>query len=558
MENFGKTGFTHRSYVRFRFVLYSIMTIVAVGPLLLAAAIGYYSYQDLLQKEEQDQLQWQLDGSIRAIEQMMDSLKTVVLFVARDDRYLELITDGNLQKLMVRLEKQYPFFADLGVIDQLGIQRAYWGPYQLQGANYQSEPWLQEVLKNGIYISRVYTGYRQVPHFAIAVSNLDPLTQKMWVLRATIDAVTLQQFVYTIKTNGSDDLFIVDESGRLQTPSYFFGDTLSEIDVANKLDNQQSLIINEKNIFYIVEKIKSTPWSLVLLKEGYQHHEHWSTFRGKLIFSVCICITASFIIVYTLVKMLTGVIRTVDETQINLMKDAEHTDKLASIGRLAAGVGHEINNPLAIINQKTGFAEDLLLMTSDFEHKEEIVKCLTVIDQSVDRCKTITHRLLGFARRTEIRTEQLQINDVLEEVLQFLENSMLSNKISMELRLQDNLPTVASDRVQLQQIFLNILNNAIDAMGKGGKLSILSHTVAGDIRVVIQDNGSGIEDNVIPHIFEPFYTTKETGQGTGLGLSITYGLIKKLGGDITVRSHPGQGTAFTITLPIHDEDNDVE
>ena len=128
----------------------------------------------------------------------------------------------------------------------------------------------------------------------------------------------------------------------------------------------------------------------------------------------------------------------------------------------------------------------------------------------------------------------------------------------MELQLQDDLPLIASDQLQLQQIFLNIINNGIDAIGKEGTVSIMTHMAAGDVRVVIQDDGRGIEQEILPHIFEPFFTTKETGKGTGLGLSITYGLIKKLGGDITVRSQVGKGTAFTITLPIQGEKNDTK
>jgi two-component system NtrC family sensor kinase len=155
-----------------------------------------------------------------------------------------------------------------------------------------------------------------------------------------------------------------------------------------------------------------------------------------------------------------------------------------------------------------------------------------------------------------VHPENLLINDIIKEVLQFLDNAMLYSRIKLNLQLQDNLPQVNSDRLQLQQIFLNILNNAIDAIGGDGEISILSHQIAGEVRVVIQDNGPGIARDVLPHIFEPFFSTKEAGKGTGLGLSITYGLIKKLGGDITVRSHLGKGTAFTITIPLTAESHE--
>ncbi len=550
-------GLHQRDYKQFRLLLFLVMIAIAMGPVIMTAGLGYFNYKDLLQKEERGQLEARLTGSNRAIEALIDSLKTVVVFVARKNRYLELTTGNNLEDLFARIKRQYEYFADLGVINQSGIQQVYVGPYDLQGTDYSKEEWFREVIEKGVYISHVYTGYRHVPHFAIAVANHDPTTKKTWVLRATIDAVTLQNFVTTIKTNASDDLFLVDDTGYLQTSSEFYGKNLTQLVADIKPGLQQGVSSEGEDIFYAMGKIKNTPWSVILVEKRYIHHQDWMTFRSRLLIIVFSCLVLNLLIVYGLVTMLTNLIKKADELQMTMLQEAEHTDKLASIGRLAAGVGHEINNPLAIINQKTGLAEDLILISPDFEHKKAIEGCLKVIDQSVDRCKAITHRLLGFARRADIHSEVLQVNDVIKEVMQFLENSLMHSRIRLELQLQEDLPVIKSDHLQLQQIFLNIINNAIDAIGKDGQVTIMSHLVAGEVRVVIQDNGPGIENDILPHIFEPFFTTKETGKGTGLGLSITYGLVKKLGGDITARSHVGQGTAFTITLPLHSEEHDA-
>ncbi len=551
-------GLDRRSYGHFRLILFAIMITITMGPVITIAVLGYYNFKDLLQKDEHQQLEWQLDGSIRSIEQLVENLKSVVQFAARRDRYSELIAGNNLEELFARLKRQYPFFADLGVIDQRGIQQAYHGPYDLLDTDYSQEEWFKQVYERGLHISQVYTGYRQVPHFAIAVSNFDPTIRKLWILRATIDAVTLQRFVNTIKTNASDDLFLINEEGYLQTSSEFYGNTLAPSDFERTPGVIHGISSSGENIFYAIAEIEETPWFLVLMKKQYIHQDDWVLFRNRVIFIVLACMIISVVVILTLVTLLTTLIRKADEIQFTMMKEAEHTDKLASIGRLAAGVGHEINNPLAIINQKTGLIEDLLMMSPDFEHKKTIKNCLTAVNGSVDRCKAITHRLLGFARRTDVHVEKLHTNEVIREVLQFLENSLVYNRIRLDLQLQDDLPQIVSDRIQLQQIFLNILNNAIDAIGKDGEITILTHLIAGDVRVVIQDNGPGIREEVLSQIFEPFFTTKETGKGTGLGLSITYGLVKKLGGDITVRSHLGKGTAFTITIPLHREEDDRE
>lgn len=546
----------NRGYGRFRTMLFSVMVVIVMGPVIMTAALGYHNYKDLLQKEERDQLESRLDGSIKSVEAMVDNLTSVVLFVARSNSYRELTSGNNLEKLFLRIKHHYGLFADLGVIDQTGVQQAYYGHYGLQGADYSKEPWVSETFETGVTISTVHKGYRNVEHFSIAVAVQDHLSTKHWMLRTTIEVSALQELLSGIKTHIADDIFLVDEKGRTQTASKYFGPILSELGLLLTPGLQQGVSRDGQNIFYAIGEIKNSPWKLVLVEERYIHHQDWTTFRVRLFFIVFTFLCLILVLVYILVTILTDLIRKADEMQMTMLQEAEHTDKLVSIGRLAAGVGHEINNPLAIIDQKTGLAEDLLLITADFEHRETIEHCLKGINESVERCKAITHRLLGFARRADVHNEELQVNDIIREVMLFLENSMMHSRIQIDLQLQDNLPTISSDHLQLQQVFLNITNNAIDAIGKDGTISILTHLAAGEVQVVIQDNGHGIESATLPHIFEPFFTTKETGKGTGLGLSITYGLTKKLGGDITVRSQIGKGTAFTITLPLESEKHD--
>ncbi len=545
------SGMANRNYNQLRFILFSSMFTIALGPTLITAGLGYVNYQDLLKKEERGQLEWRLDGSIKSISALIHSLKAAILFVAREDRYSELISGRNIDNLYIRMQKQYSFLADLGVIDNKGIQRAYYGPYDLRGKDYSKEVWLQEVRQKGFFISKVYLGYRQVPHFAIAVANADPVTHVDWVLRATIDANNLQRFVDTIKTSATHDLFLVDDQGILQTASQQFGSVLESYPDADDLASSQYNFEERGNkIFHAIGKIPHTPWSLILIEKRYVHHEDYVTFRTKLIFIVSSCLFLSIVVVYTLVMFLTNLIKKSDQIKLKMLQDTAHTDRLASIGRLAAGVGHEINNPLAIIDQKTGLIEDLMAISGNFENKSVIAECLQVINQSVARCKAITHRLLGFARQSDVSGEDVQINEVIKEVLGFLENSMIHSRIKANLQLDKELSLIKSDHLQLQQVFLNIINNAIDAIGKDGLISISTHPVDGQVRVVIQDDGPGMPEEIVTRVFEPFFTTKETGKGTGLGLSITYGLVKKLKGDITVRSHLGKGTTFTITFPI--------
>jgi two-component system NtrC family sensor kinase len=249
-------------------------------------------------------------------------------------------------------------------------------------------------------------------------------------------------------------------------------------------------------------------------------------------------------------------------TVVNWIREAElereeaivqthHTGRLASIGRLAAGVAHEINNPLAIINEKAGLMKDLMLMSDEPPDKEKFLGLIKAISDSVNRCRTITHRLLGFARRMDVQHEEIDLNDTIREVIEFLDKEVLYRNIKLDTHLKEDLPRIVSDKGQLQQVFLNLINNAIDAVPDGGVIAVSTEVKGRDIvRVTIMDNGQGIPKDTIKNIFEPFYTTKGKGKGTGLGLSISYGIIKRLGGDISVESEVGEGSTFYVELPI--------
>lgn len=553
----GEVEVAEKNYRKLRKVLWLTMLSLAVVPMLITAVISYRHYIDLLQVEEQAQAEWRLDGSVKTLDAMIGNVKSVVKFIAHSEKYSKLTAASGAEDLFREITKEYSFVADIGVIDGAGVQKSYAGPYALLGENYSNEKWFEEVLASGLYISPVYLGHRNIPHFAIAATNLDHQDAgHRWILRLTINATTLAEIVSTIKTKESEDLFLVTEEGFLQTPSTLFGPPLSSYNTDTLFTGEGRSNDRYRNILYVQKKVANTPWSLVLVVKKYFADEQWQIFLNRLFITLGLCFVVIIFFVYGLVHLIKTLIRRADEIQLKLLAEAEHTDKLATIGRLAAGVGHEINNPLAIINQKNGLAEDLLLMSSDFEHKPALLDCFKSINQSIDRCKAITHRLLGFARRDESEMEEVQVNDVIFDVLSFLKNSIVYNNIKLEKKLESDLPKTIGNHMQLQQVFLNIINNAIDAIGKDGNIEIVSELAVDEIKIVIKDSGIGISKESLVHIFDPFFTTKEAGKGTGLGLSITYGLVKKMGGDIAVSSKHMVGTSFIITLPIINSEND--
>jgi C4-dicarboxylate-specific signal transduction histidine kinase len=226
-------------------------------------------------------------------------------------------------------------------------------------------------------------------------------------------------------------------------------------------------------------------------------------------------------------------------------------EKLASLGRVAAGVAHEINNPLAVINEKAGLLQDLLETSGPFPGRERFASLIEGITASVRRCRTITHRLLGYARRPDLTLEPLDLNQEVRQVQEYLTSDLAAKRAYLDLALEAELPPVRSDRVQFEQVLLNVVKNAIDAIPEGGLIQVTTgrcdHRA---LRVTVRDNGPGIPAEQLKHLFEPFFTTKEKGRGTGLGLFVSRGIMKKLGGRILVESEPGRGTTLVLELPL--------
>lgn len=223
----------------------------------------------------------------------------------------------------------------------------------------------------------------------------------------------------------------------------------------------------------------------------------------------------------------------------------EQAERLASLGKLAAGVAHEINNPLGGIMALTALSlEDIKPDAPDRENLEEVLR------QS-ERCRDIVRGLLEFSRESEANIELVDLNKVLQDTLALLERQALFFNINVVRNLDANLPPVMADRSQLQQLFMNILMNAVQAMNEKGTVTLNTRPDGSEhVEVAITDTGCGIPADKIDRIFDPFYTTKPADQGTGLGLSIAYGIVTRHGGTISVDSEAGRGSTFSIRLPV--------
>jgi len=245
-----------------------------------------------------------------------------------------------------------------------------------------------------------------------------------------------------------------------------------------------------------------------------------------------------------------GISRDVTERK-QMEEHSFYTEKLASMGTLAAGVAHEINNPLGVI---LGFTE---LLLEKFPADSEEYDFLKTIENQGLNAKRVIENLLNFARHKEHKEEAVDVNKNIENVLSIMGNTLLLNKIKAVKQLQSDLPPVTADAGELQQVFFNIINNAIYAMAQNGSgtLTLSTMSLTDTVEIRIKDSGEGIKQENRKRIFDPLFTTKEVGKGTGLGLSVSYGIITKHGGNVTFETKTKYeseetGTTFIITLPI--------
>lgn len=233
-----------------------------------------------------------------------------------------------------------------------------------------------------------------------------------------------------------------------------------------------------------------------------------------------------------------------------LQQEVIQQEKMAAIGMLAGGVAHEINNPLGGI---LAFTQLLIRDCKESKESEAIRGDLEEIERAALRCKKIVQDLLDFSRVSSGREKTpVAVNELLERTFGFLQRELLSLNITLATHLDASLPIVRGDANRLQQVFLNLLTNAIQAMPKGGTLTVTTRRVPGEpwVAVTVSDTGTGIAPEHLHKVFDPFFTTKSPGRGTGLGLSISYRIVKEHEGTLTVQSVQGKGASFTVALPL--------
>jgi len=359
-----------------------------------------------------------------------------------------------------------------------------------------------------------------------------------------------------LELSGRGDSFIINDQGIIQTPTRYYGKVLEKFPIEVPEYSEKTEVIEKidpkgDKLVIGYAYITGTPFILMVIKQKTELMKIWRQTRLSLIGFLTVSITIIMIVILEVSTFLVNSLYITDQKRLTNLHEIEYDSKMASIGRLAAGIAHEINNPLAIINEKAGLIKDLFVYKKEYGNDPRLLSVINSIIASVERCGIITKRLLAFARHADVNIQSFHLKDMIREVLSFTGKEAEYRSIYVKVEIPDEIPEIESDRSKLQQVFLNLVNNAFAAMSTDECLYISAELDGkGFVVVFVTDEGCGIPEADIGRVFEPFFSTKTQKGGTGLGLSITYNLVHELGGRIEVQSEEGNGTTFLVTLPL--------
>jgi len=543
-----------------KFWLFSILlrVTISVVPLVIFLIINFSLAHTALRNENKLRTVRITSNTKRTISYFLEERLNALKFILKETEFERIKNPVGLSSILQNLKMGFGGFADLGLIDESGVQINYAGPFDLLGKNYREQKWFMECVNTGSYISDVFLGYRKLPHMIIALKW--PMQNgSFYVLRSTLDIKNFIRILFSLELSRKSDAFLCNREGLLQTPSKYYGKILERIDLPIPEYSPHSEVIETMDktgipILIGYAYIENSPYILMLVKQSKEIMIGWYSLRNEMIWFFSTCIIVTIIAALSISTFMVNKIYNADQTRLQAMERLESSSRLISIGRLAAGIAHEINNPLAVINENAGLIKDLFALKKEYKADQRLMELIDDVLESVERCGETTKQLLGFARHFEPTIQPLQMNKVISEVLSFLRKEASYRNISINIDIPEDFPVIYSDHGSLQQIFFNLINNSFQAMNEGGRLDVLAAKKDERyIAVSIKDSGCGISQEDQKNIFEPFFTTKTMKGGTGLGLSIIHGLVRKLKGNISVSSKIGEGATFTVTLPIKHE-----
>lgn len=505
------------------------------------------------------------------INQFLAEKTAILKFVVASFDCRELSDKSRLEGIFRNLQTQSKAFSDLGVFDAQGNHMAYAGPFDLVGKSYAQAEWFRAVRSQGVYISDEFLGYRNIPHFIIAVRRQE--NGKAWYLRATIDTDCFNDLVENIRIGRTGEAYIINRNGVLQTQRRS-GGQIMEVDAEY---SHEGLGRHQKVGYFTrggllsryinaAVPIDRTDWFLIVRQAA-------GDAFAPVIFAIVVSLvllavagTGVTVTGYWMAANMATRLKLADLDKREMRTRLILAGKMAEVGEMSTGIAHEINNPLQVMMSELAMIQSItediepIVQAHDARKIAMLKECREVIGNQIKRCSKITQGLLNLTRKTDSPLAPVQLQTFLLQLVNLVDQRARVENIRIIEQIEDQLPEIISDAGQLQQVFLNLLNNAIYAC-KGrpqSEIRIRAFQEDNAVAISVADNGCGFRPEDMEKAFRPFFTTKPVGQGTGLGLSTAYGIIKGLGGEITLTSEFNAGSVFCVRLPISNKANNPD
>jgi two-component system, NtrC family, sensor kinase len=564
---------SRNNYRSVRTTILTCMILVPVIPFILILIIGFYHFKVSLETSTVRNLKRIAADQREIIDSFLKERIADLEFIHASYNFDALRQPEVLSAVFARLQLASNAYTDLGVFDEAGVHVAYRGPYPLTGKVYREESWFKEVLRQGVYISDFFMGFRKSPHFVVAVAR--DSAQGRWVIRATIDSQTFNTLVGGVEIGRTGEAYIINLDGVLQTTRRSGGNPLENPGDINDpgdtialgyskhgVDVLANTFFSKEDYLYAAAPLKGGSWVLFVRQAKTDAYE---ALRTTIYMTALICLLGGGLIImvaFYLTNRIVGRMEKIDAEKAQLGQQLISASRLAELGEMAAGFAHEINNPLQIIKSEHALIEALM---SDLKENgsltpsqelTELEESMAQVNLQISRCAKITQAILKFGRHSEPAVQTVDLRDYIPEVIQMIAKRASVNGITVEQEVDENTAPITGDPAQLQQVMINLFNNAMDAIleyrgTSGGALRVVTAMPEdGFVEITVSDNGCGIRPENLSKVFSPFFTTKPVGEGTGLGLSVCYGVIEGMGGTMAVKSDPGAGTVFAIRLPV--------
>lgn len=532
-----------------------LTSVIAMTPLVIKTVIDYHLTRKVMETEVFMNLSEVVSTTRMTVSFYLTQRRIALDFIGQNKAFADLSQPAQLARQLSNLQKNNPDFKTLALVALDGQLVAAAGEGISAARVQRSWQWLSADPQRSAYISALETNVRGAYRLVIMVRQEVP-TGPGFFLLADLAVEPLFGILANLEMDPSDDVFLARADGRLQTPSRFHGGALARLPFkvpafAVETRVQESRTAGKETLILGYAYIPETQFVLIVVKPKAELKSMWLKPRIKLIGFLIVSLLALLMIILGTATYLVNRIHAAENMRMAALHQAEHVNKLVSIGRLASGVAHEVNNPLAIIDQKAGLIKDLIELKGPAAVDEILMGHLDTILSSVWRCSRITRRMLDFARHMDTHAQCVRMTDIVNELLSFLKKEAERRSLELVVDIPADLPAFETDRGKLLQVLMNLFNNAFAAMEDNGRLTVGARlTESGDrIMVTVADTGHGIAKDDLKHIFEPFYSTRKGQDSSGLGLSIVYGLVQEMHGEISVTSDIGKGTRFLITLP---------